>query len=64
MPENDRGIVAKRIVKNMDIRSADSTIGNLQLYLVVSTTRLLNFPYVDVPFATRVFDKSFHVAGP
>ena len=63
MPQNDRGIVAKRIVKNMEIRSADSTIGDLQLYLVVSATRFLNFPYIDVPFATRVLDQSFHVGG-
>ena len=56
MSENDRGVVAKGIVKNMDIRATDSTIGDLKLYLVVSTTRLLNFPYFNVPFTTRIFD--------
>jgi hypothetical protein len=61
MPENHRGVVAKRIVKNMDIRSADSTIGNFELDFAVSASRLLNVPYFDVSFATRVFDKSFHV---
>ena len=63
MPQNDRGIIAKRIVKNMDIRAADSTISDLQLYLVVSATRFLNFAYIDVPFATRILDQSFHVGG-
>jgi hypothetical protein len=63
MPQNDRRIIAKRIVKNVDIRAADSTISDLQLYLVVSATRFLNFAYIDVPFATRVLDQSFHVGG-
>jgi hypothetical protein len=63
MPQNDRGIIAERIVKNVDIRAADSTISDLQLYLVVSATRFLNFAYIDVPFATRVLDQSFHVGG-
>jgi hypothetical protein len=61
VPENYRGEVAKRVVKNMKIRSADSTISNFQLDFVVSTSRLFHVPYVDVPFATRVFDKSFHL---
>jgi hypothetical protein len=61
MSKNNRGIVAKRVVKHMKIGSADSTIGNLKLDLVVSTSWLFNFTYLDIPFATRVFDKSFHV---
>jgi hypothetical protein len=61
MPKNYRGIVAKRVVKHMKIGSADSTIGNLKLDLIVSTSWLFNFPYFDIPFSTRVFDKSFHV---
>ncbi len=56
MPENYRGVVAKRIVKNMDICAADSAVSDLKLYLVVSTTRLLDLPYFNVPFATRIFD--------
>jgi hypothetical protein len=56
MPENDRGIVAKCVVKNMNIGSADSTIGNLELYLVVSTTRFLDFSYLNIPFAARILD--------
>jgi hypothetical protein len=56
MPENYRGIVAKCIVKNMNIGSADSTIGNLELYLAVSTTRFLNFSYLNIPFAARILD--------
>jgi hypothetical protein len=63
MSQNDRGIVAKGIVKNVDIRAADSTISDLQLYLVVSATRFFHFAYIDVPFATRVLDQSFHVGG-
>jgi hypothetical protein len=63
MPQNDRGIIAERIVKNVDICAADPTIGDLQLYLVVSATRFLNFAYIDVPFATCVLDQSFHVGG-
>ena len=61
MPKNYRGIVAKGVVKHMKIGSADSTIGNLKLDLIVATSWLFNFPYFDIPFATRVFDKSFHV---
>jgi hypothetical protein len=61
VPENHRRVVAKRIVKNMKIRPADSTISNFQLDFVVSTSRLFNVPYFDVSFAPRVFDKSFHV---
>jgi hypothetical protein len=61
MSENNRRIVAKRVVKHMKIGSADSTIGNFKLDLIVSTSWLLNLPYLDIPFATRVFDKSFHV---
>jgi hypothetical protein len=61
MSENNRGIVAKGVVKHMKIGSADSTIGNFKLDLIVSTSWLLNLPYFDIPFATRVFDKSFHV---
>jgi hypothetical protein len=61
MPENHRRVVAKRIVKNMKVRSADSTIGNLELDFAVSTSRLFDLPYVDVAFATRIFNKSFHV---
>jgi hypothetical protein len=63
MPENDRGIIAKRIVKNVDVGSANSAIRNLELNLVVSATRFLNFAYIDIPFATRVLDQSFHVGG-
>jgi hypothetical protein len=63
MSQNNRGIIAERIVKNVDIRAADSTISDLQLYLVVSATRFLNFAYIDVPFATRILDQSFHVGG-
>jgi hypothetical protein len=29
--------------------------------LIVSTSWLLNLAYFDISFATRVFDKSFHV---
>ena len=53
--------VRTAFVKHMKIGSADSTIGNLKLDLIVSTSWLLNFPYLDISFATRVFDKSFHV---
>jgi hypothetical protein len=63
MTQNDRRIIAKRIVENVEIRAADSTISDLQLYLVVSATRFRNLAYIDVPFATRVFDQSFHVGG-
>jgi hypothetical protein len=63
MPQNDRGIIAKSIVKNVDIGSADSTIGDLQLHLVVSATRFLHFADINIPFATRVLDQSFHVGG-
>ena len=56
MSENHRGVVAKRIVKHVDIRATDSAIGDLELYFVVSTTRLLNFSYFNVPFTTRIFD--------
>jgi hypothetical protein len=60
MSQDHRGIITKRIVKNMDIRSTDSTVGNLKLYLVLSATRLLNFPYIDVSFPTRILNQSFH----
>jgi hypothetical protein len=56
VPENYRGIVAKCIVKNMNIGSADSAVGDLKLYLVVSTTRFLNFPYLNIPFANSILD--------
>jgi hypothetical protein len=63
MSQNDWRIVAKSVVKNVDISSAKSTIGNLELYLVVSTTRLLDFSYINIPFATRILDQSFHFGG-
>jgi hypothetical protein len=63
MSQDYRGIIAKRIVKNVDIRTAESAISDLQLYLVVAATRFLNFAYIDVPFATRILDQSFHVGG-
>jgi hypothetical protein len=63
MSQDDRGIVAKRIVKDVDIGAAESTISDLQLYLAVSATRLLNFAYIYVPFATRILDQSFHIGG-
>jgi hypothetical protein len=63
MPKNHRGVVAKRIVKNMEIRPADPTIGDFQLYFAVSTTRLLNLPYFDVSIATCILNQSFHVGG-
>jgi hypothetical protein len=63
MSQNYRGIVAESIVKNVDICPAEPTISDLQLYLVVSATRFLNFAYINVPFATRILDQSFHVGG-
>jgi hypothetical protein len=63
MTQNDRRIIAKRIVENVDVRAADSTISDFQLYLVVSATRFRNLAYIDVSFATRVLDQSFHVGG-
>jgi hypothetical protein len=63
MPENYRGVIAKRIVKNVNIRSAESTIGDLELYLVVSATGFLYLTYVNIPFATCILDQSFHFGG-
>jgi hypothetical protein len=42
MPEDHRRVVAKRVVENVDIRSADSAIGDLQFYLVFPATRLIH----------------------
>jgi hypothetical protein len=63
MAEYHRRVIAKGIVENVDVGPADSTVGNLQLYLFVPATRLLNFLYVNVAFAACVLDKSFHVGG-
>jgi hypothetical protein len=64
MSQDHRRVIAKRVVENMEIRSADSAIGDLQLYLVWAATRLVNLYYVNVTFAACVLDESFHVAGP
>jgi hypothetical protein len=64
MPEDHRRVVAKGVVENMEIRSADSAIGDLQLYLVFSARRLVDLYYVNVAFAACVLDQSFHVADP
>jgi hypothetical protein len=61
MPKNDRGVVAERVVKDMKVGSADSTIGNFKFNFAVSASRFLYFPYTDVAFATRILDQSFHV---
>jgi hypothetical protein len=61
MAKNDRRVIPERIVKNVKIGSADSTIGNFKLDFAVPAARFLYFPYTDVAFATRIFDQSFHV---
>jgi hypothetical protein len=42
MPEYDWGIVAKRVVKNVNIGSTDSAVGNLKLDLVIAATRFFD----------------------
>jgi hypothetical protein len=61
MAENDRGVIAERVVENVKVGSTDSTIGNFELDFAVPAARFLYFPYADVAFATRVFNQSFHV---
>ena len=46
--EDDRRIVPEGIVQNMEIGSADTAEGDLDLYLIGSAHRLVNVPDVDV----------------
>jgi hypothetical protein len=58
--ENHWGVVPKRIVKHVKVGSADPTEGYFKLDLVVSASWFVNFPYIDISFATCIFDQRFH----
>jgi hypothetical protein len=61
MPKYDWRVIAKRVVKDVDIGSTDSTVGNLKLDLVVAATRFLDVPYINISFASRVLHQSLHL---
>ena len=54
MAQNYRRIIAKGVVKHVQIRSADSTEGNFELDLVVAAPGLIHFPDVDMAVAGGV----------
>ena len=58
--ENDRRIVAKRVVKHVKVGAADSAIRDLELDLVVTAAWFFNIANVDVPITRGIFYKRFH----
>jgi hypothetical protein len=60
MSKDHRRIVAKRIMKNMEISSANPAIGDFQLYLIFPALRLFDVQDIDISVAGCKLYKRFH----
>jgi hypothetical protein len=60
MAENHRRVVTKRIVKNVNVGTADATKRDLHFDLMFATRWLRDIQQVDVAVAGRMLHDGFH----
>ena len=61
--EDDRRIVPKRVVEDVQVRSADAAERDLHFHEAGAARRLVYIAHVDVARAGRVLDDCFHAAA-
>jgi hypothetical protein len=60
MPKNDRRVISKCVVPDMNIGSANATIADLEFNLIIAAYRLFYIDNPDVTLSGRIFNDSFH----
>jgi hypothetical protein len=60
MPENHRGIIAKRILQHVNIGSTQTAKGDFDLYLQRPADRFIDLADFDVAWSGRILHESFH----
>ncbi len=58
--KNDRRVIAKCVVPDVDIGPANATIADLEFYLIIAAYRLFYINNPDVTLSGRIFNDSFH----